>query len=86
MIEIPFLAPIITILAIVVAIFIGLKIVKKVVMLVINGFLGIVALLALNLSGYVTIPVNIWTILTAIFGGIPGVLILAALQYFGIAF
>ena len=84
-IQIPFLGQIITAVLALIAIYLALKIGKKIVLLVINSFIGLVLLLLFNLLPFVQIRIDLWTILIAGFGGIAGVALLMLLAYLGIA-
>jgi len=70
----------------VIVIFFALKLGKKAVLLLINGFLGLVVLVLLNLTPFVSIEINIFSVLIAALGGIPGLLLLILLSHLGIAF
>ena len=86
MIEIPFLGPILVVLLVIVLIYFALKLGKQLAILLINSFLGLVALVLINLFPFIDIEINIWSILIAALGGIPGIILLAILSFLGIAF
>ncbi|HLC93213.1 MAG TPA: pro-sigmaK processing inhibitor BofA family protein [archaeon] len=85
-IQIPYLGQILTGILVLLAAYLALKIGKKIVLLVINSFIGLVLLLLANYIPFVQIPINVWTILIAGFGGIAGVILLVVLGQLGIAF
>lgn len=84
-IQVPFLGQIISVALVLIAVYLALKIGKKIVLLVLNSFIGLVLLLLANLLPFVHIPINIWTILISGFGGIAGVVLLVVLMQLGIA-
>ena len=57
---------------------------KTIIGLVINSVIGYVVLYLINLTGIVSIPLNIVTCLVAGFLGIPGVIILVVLSFVGV--
>ncbi len=83
LIQIPFLGQIITIILAIIAIFLVLKIGKKIVMLVLNSFIGLVLLLVLNTFLMPQVKIGLWAILIAGLGGVPGVLLIAVLTQLG---
>lgn len=85
-ISIPYIGRIITAILALIVIYLALKIGKKIVLLVLNSFIGLVLLLLANFIPFVHIPINIWTILIAGFGGILGVILLVVLGQLGIVF
>ena len=52
---------------------------KKIIGLVINSLIGFAILYVINLTGIITIPINIITCLVVGIFGVPGVLVLIAL-------
>ncbi len=48
--------------------------------LIINSLIGVLLILIINFLPQIEIPINIWTILIAALGGIPGVLLLVILD------
>lgn len=56
----------------------------KIIGLAINAAIGFVVLYVLNLTGLVSIPLNIWTSLAAGVFGLPGVIVLIILAVMGI--
>ena len=86
MTEIPFLEPILTVLLVVILIYFALKLGKKLIVLAINSFLGLVVLVLLNILPFLELEISIWTILVAGLGGIPGVLLIVILHSLGLAF
>ncbi len=84
MMEIPFLSQIITAVVVIVAVYVGLKLGKKALFMVINGVLGLLGLLAFNSLPFAKIEVNLASILIAGFGGLFGIAILAILATLGI--
>ncbi|HZX34443.1 MAG TPA: pro-sigmaK processing inhibitor BofA family protein [archaeon] len=86
MVSVPFLGPILAVIILVLVVYIALKLGKKVIILLINSFLGLLALAVLNLLPFISVEINIWSILIAGLGGIPGILLLVLLDVAGIAF
>ncbi|PIN85586.1 MAG: sigmaK-factor processing regulatory BofA [Candidatus Diapherotrites archaeon CG11_big_fil_rev_8_21_14_0_20_37_9] len=86
MAPIPFLEPILTAFLLVLVVFFALKLGKKLIVLAINSFLGLVVLVLLNFFPFVQVDINIWSILIAGLGGIPGILIIIILSTLGWAF
>ncbi len=78
----PVLAFVFLALVILFVIFFG----RGIVWLVINSVIGIVALILVNILPVVNIPINIWTVLIVVFGGIPGFVLLILLDVLKIAF
>ncbi|MDR2855121.1 MAG: pro-sigmaK processing inhibitor BofA family protein [Methanomicrobiales archaeon] len=75
----------ITVLIIIVAILLLLpKLIRFMGRVVINSFLGFVFLFVSNALGITTIQVNVISLLICAVGGIPGALILIALNLLGI--
>ena len=58
--------------------------IKKVIGLVINTLLGLGVLWLINLTGFVTIPLNLITCLVVGVFGLPGVIVLILAIYFGV--
>ena len=58
--------------------------IKKIIGLIINSALGLVVLYLINLTGFVTIPLNLLTCLIVGVFGLPGVILLVLVTYFGI--
>ncbi len=85
-IEIPFLGPLLVVLLAIVIIYFVLKLGKKVIVVVINSFIGLVVLALLNLLPFVDVQITIWSILIAGLGGIPGIILLLLLDYLDLAF
>ena len=81
-----FLGPIITAILVLVLLFIVLKMGKSIIWLVINSIIGILVLIAINFLPFVNVTINIWSVLIVALGGIPGIVLVIALSYFGIAF
>lgn len=57
---------------------------KKIIGLVFNTILGLVVLWLINLTGFVTIPLNLINCLVVGVFGLPGVILLVLVTYFGI--
>lgn len=58
--------------------------IRKIIGLIINTVLGLVVLWIINLTGFVTIPLNLLTCLIVGVFGLPGVILLVLVTYFGI--
>ena len=52
----------------------------------INSAIGIIILLIINFFPFINITINIWSVLIAVFGGIPGIILLIVLDLLKIAF
>ncbi|HLC93318.1 MAG TPA: pro-sigmaK processing inhibitor BofA family protein [archaeon] len=81
-----FLGPIITALLVLALVFIALKLGKSIIWLAINSVIGIIFLIIINFFPFVNITINIWSVLIAVFGGVPGVILLIILDLLKIAF
>ena len=57
---------------------------KTILGLVINSIIGFVVLYLINLTGIISIPLNIITCLVAGLLGIPGVIVLVVLAFIGV--
>ena len=86
MVENTILGIVLTVALAAVVIFFALKLGKKLILLVINGFLGLVALVIINFTGFVNIDINIISVLIAALGGLLGIVLLILLSTLGIAF
>jgi len=82
----PILGFVLTAAVVIIAIFFALKLGKKIVVLLINSFLGLVVLVLLNFFPFVNIEINIWSVLITVFGGVPGIILLILLDLLGFAF
>lgn len=85
-VEILWLGPILSAAIIVLLVFFVLKFGGSIVWLTINSLIGILALIIVNFLPFVNITINIWSILIAVFGGLPGIILLILLDLAGIAF
>ncbi|MCR4334991.1 MAG: pro-sigmaK processing inhibitor BofA family protein [archaeon] len=82
----PIIGFVLTAVVVILAIFFALKLGKKIVILLINSFLGLVVLVLLNFFPFVNIEINLWSVLITAFGGIPGIILLVLLDVLGFAF
>ncbi|MAG18258.1 MAG: sigmaK-factor processing regulatory BofA [Candidatus Diapherotrites archaeon] len=82
----PILGFVLTAIVVIIAIFFALKLGKKIVILLINSFIGLVVLVLLNFFPFIHIEINIWSVLITAFGGIPGIILLILLDLLGFAF
>ncbi len=57
---------------------------KKVIGLIVNAVIGMIALWLINLTGLVSIPINIITCLVVGIFGVPGTIVLVVLSLLGI--
>jgi len=73
------------ILAIIVAVVL-FKVLKSLPGLIVNAVIGVVILWILNLFLSPPVAINIWSVLISAIGGLPGVIIVVALHFLGIAF
>ena len=78
----PLLATVFLALVILFVFFFG----KGLVWLIVNSIIGIVALFLVNILPVVNIPINVWSVLIVVFGGIPGFILLIILDVLKIAF
>ena len=81
-----YLGPIITAFLILALVFIAFKFGKSIVWLAINSLIGIIFLIAVNFLPFTNITINIWSVLIAVFCGIPGIVLLILLDLLKIAF
>lgn len=86
MAEMLFLGPVLTFLLIALVAIVVWKFGKGIIWLGINSVIGIAALVLLNYLPFVSITINIWSVLIVALGGIPGIVIVVLLSHFGIAF
>jgi len=82
----PILGFVLTAILVVIVIFFALKLGKRIIILLINSFLGLIALVLLNYLAIINIEINIWSVLIAALGGLPGIILLILLDVLGIAF
>lgn len=73
------------VLAIVVAVLLY-KVLKGATGLLVNAVIGVVVLWLLDIFISPPVTINLWSILIAAIGGLPGVLIVIVLHFLGIAF
>ena len=76
-------------LALVVVILIVLlifRVVKKVLILIINSVIGIFALIGFNTLFHANIVINFWSVIITAIGGIIGFIIVIGMHYLGWAF
>ena len=86
MVEFITLGPILSIVLLALLIIIALKFGKSIVWLVLNSLIGMLFLIVVNFLPFINITINIWSILIAVFGGIPGIALLILLDLFKVAF
>jgi hypothetical protein len=67
-------------------VFVLFKLLKNIVILAINSFLALVGLYLANAFLGLGIAINLWSVLIVALGGIPGLLLVAILNFLGIAF
>lgn len=77
---------VITAILLIIVVYVALKIGKGLIGLIINSVIGIIALLVTNFLPFINIQINIWSVLIVVLGGIPGLIIVALLSFFGILF
>ena len=79
----PVLAFVFLILVVLFVVFFG----RGIIWLVVNSIIGIIGLVLVNLiPNFVNIPINVWSVLIVVFGGIPGFVLLILLDFFKLAF
>lgn len=86
MVEFVILGPVLSFIFLALLIIAALKFGTSIVWLVINSVIGMVFLIVINFLPFINITINIWSILIAVFGGIPGIALLILLDVFKIAF
>lgn len=86
MAEVLILGPLLSLVFLAILIVIALKFGKDIVWLIINSVIGILFLILINFLPVVNITINIWSVLIAVFGGIPGIILLIILDVLKIAF
>lgn len=59
---------------------------KNPLLIISNSIAGLAILFILNMLYDLSVPINIWTILTVGFGGLLGLFIVLLLHYLGVAF
>ncbi|MDD5337130.1 MAG: pro-sigmaK processing inhibitor BofA family protein [Candidatus ainarchaeum sp.] len=75
---------IIGLLAAIISAYIIYRLLKAVWALVVNGIVGLAAFWLLGALGIIHISMDLWTFLIAAIGGLPGVLVVVVLAYFGV--
>ncbi len=80
------LGPLLSFVLLVLLIVVALKFGKSIVWLVTNSVIGMIFLIIINFLPLINITINIWSILIAVFGGIPGIALLILLDLLKIAF
>ncbi|HIH10170.1 MAG TPA: sigmaK-factor processing regulatory BofA [Candidatus Diapherotrites archaeon] len=78
------LGPILSLVVIILIIYIVLRSGRSLAWLVVNSLIGIIILWLVNLFPAINIPINIWSVLITVFGGIAGVALLILLNLAGI--
>ncbi|KAF5061818.1 SigmaK-factor processing regulatory protein BofA [anaerobic digester metagenome] len=73
------------VLAIIVAVLLY-KVLKGATGLLVNAVVGVIVLWLLDLFIAPPVTINLWSVLIAAIGGLPGVLIVIVLHFLGIAF
>lgn len=86
MAELIILGPLLSFIILALLIVVALKFGTSIVWLIINSVIGMVFLIVVNFLPFINITINIWSILIAVFGGIPGIALLILLDVFNIAF
>ena len=86
MIEGQIMGFILTALVAIIVIYFAFKLGKKMVVLLINSFLGLIALVLLNFVPQISIEINIWNVLIVALGGIPGIILVVLLNLLGVVF
>jgi hypothetical protein len=86
MAEILFLGPALTFLFAILLAIVAWKLGKGIFWLLINSVIGMGILILLNFLPFVSVVINIWSILIVALGGIPGIVLVVLLSHFGIAF
>lgn len=86
MAEILILGPVLSVVILALLIVVALKFGKSIILLVVNSIIGIIFLVVINFLPLINITINIWSILIAVFGGIPGIILLILLDALKIAF
>jgi hypothetical protein len=78
------LGPLLTILAIIAVLYVVFVLGRGLVGLLVSSVIGIIVLWAVNLLPGVSIPINIWSVLITVIGGVAGVILLIILNLAGI--
>ncbi len=86
MAEILILGPLLSFIFLAILVVVALKFGKDIVWLIINSVIGIIFLIVINFLPVVNITINIWSVLIAVFGGIPGIILLIILDLLKVAF
>jgi len=77
---------VLTVFLAIIVFYFAFKLGKKVVILLLNSFVGLVLLVLVNFLPQVSIEIGIWSVLIVALGGIPGLILLILLNLLGIAF
>ncbi|MEK6821542.1 MAG: pro-sigmaK processing inhibitor BofA family protein [archaeon] len=86
MADVLFLGPLLSIIMLALVVIVALKFGKDIIWLIINSVIGILFLIVINFLPIVNITINIWSVLIAVFGGIPGIILLILLDLLKVAF
>jgi inhibitor of the pro-sigma K processing machinery len=80
------IGPVITLILLIIVIYIALKVGKGLIGLIINSVVGLIVLGITNFLPFIDIEINLWSVLIVALGGIPGLVLVALLDFFGILF
>ena len=86
MVETLFLGPLLALVFMILLVVAAWKLGKGIFWLLINSLVGMGILILLNYLPFVNVTINIWSILIVAIGGVPGIVLVVLLSYFGIAF
>lgn len=78
--------PLLSLGILVLVVFVALRVIKNVLVLVVNSILGLALLFVAKSFFGVSVSLNVWSILVTILGGILGAILVIALHLAGIAF
>ncbi|MBU1975522.1 MAG: pro-sigmaK processing inhibitor BofA family protein [Nanoarchaeota archaeon] len=82
----PLAAKLITLILIGIFVIIMFTIFKKVLKLILNAIIGLVALFAFNAVFGTDVAVNFWSVVITALGGIVGFIVVIVLHFLGVAF
>ncbi len=86
MIELSILGPFLSLIILALLVVVALKFGTSIIWLLINSVIGILFLIVINFLPIVNITINIWSVLIAVFGGVPGIILLIILDLLKVAF
>lgn len=83
-VTIVWLGPLLSLILLILIVFLVFWLGKNLVWLIVNSIVGIAILYLINFLPGINIPINIWSVLITVFGGVPGIILLVLLSWMGV--